>query len=108
MSESKSVGSRTASQSPAGDTAAACPVQMMRCSEFVGVPGSGAVGAQPFRVAVAPAAALAMDFHAHLNMDEVGGLLGGSYDAATATLRCAPRASLREWNTAGRTKQPAL
>ena len=69
---------------------------MMRCSEFVGAPGSGSAGAQPFRVAVAPAAALAMDFHAHLNMDEVGGLLGGSYEEATATLRCAPCASLHE------------
>ena len=63
--------------------------QMMRCSEFVGVPGSGAGGSQPFRVVVAPAAAVAMDFHAHLNTDEVGGLLGGSYDEATATLRWA-------------------
>ena len=68
---------------------------MMRCSEFVGVPGSGAGGAQPFRVVIAPAAALVMDFHAHLNMEEVGGLLSGSYDEATATLRYAPCPVLR-------------
>ena len=61
---------------------------MMRCAEFVGVPGSGAGGSQPFRLLVAPAALVAMDFHAHLDANEVGGLLGGSFDEATATLRC--------------------
>ncbi len=80
----------------------------MRCIEFVGAPGSGSGGAQPFRVAVMPAATLAMDFHAHLNMDEVGGLLGGSYDEATATLRWAPCASLLVGTTVGGNKQPAL
>jgi len=63
-------------------------MQMMRCSEFVGAPGSGAGGSQPFRLEVAPAALVTMDFHAHLNSNEVGGLLGGSFDEATATLRC--------------------
>ncbi len=40
------------------------------------------------RVAAVPAALVTMDFHAHLNSNEVGGLLGGSFDEATATLRC--------------------
>ena len=41
---------------------------MMHCDEYQGAPGGGA-GAQPFRVQLAPAAAVIMDFHAHLNMN---------------------------------------
>ena len=61
---------------------------MMRCSDYVGAPGSGAGGAQPFRLLVTPAALVAMDFHAHLDSNEVGGLLGGSFNETAATLRC--------------------
>jgi len=46
-------------------------------------------GGQPFRVLVAPAAELMMDFHAHLSLSEVIGVLGGSWDADTRELRCA-------------------
>ncbi len=74
---------------------------MMRCSEFVGVPGSGGGGSQPFRLLVAPAALVAMDFHAHLNSNEVGGLLGGSFDEATATLRCGATAQQYATTTCG-------
>ena len=53
-------------------------------------------GGQPFRVLVAPAAELMMDFHAHLSLSEVIGVLGGSWDAAARELRCArARAPLR-------------
>lgn len=62
--------------------------QMVQCEEFAGAPGSGEPGAQPFRVLVAPAAELMMDFHAHLSLSEVIGLLGGSWDAAMRVLRC--------------------
>jgi len=46
-------------------------------------------GGQPFRVLVAPAAELMMDFHAHLSLSEVIGVLGGSWDADARELRCA-------------------
>ena len=62
--------------------------QMVQCEEYAGAPGSGAPGAQPFRVLVAPAAELMMDFHAHLSLSEVIGLLGGSWDADMRVLRC--------------------
>lgn len=62
---------------------------MMYCEEFQGVPGGGGFGSQPFRVLLAPAAAVAMDFHAHLNLNEVVGLLGGTYDAQGRVLTCA-------------------
>lgn len=54
---------------------------------YTGKPGSGAPGAQPFRVIVAPKAAIMMDFHAHLNMNEVIGVLGGSWDPETKVLK---------------------
>lgn len=60
----------------------------MPCEEFQGNPGSGCSGSQPFRVQLAPAAAVAMDFHAHLNMNEVVGLLGGRYDEESRVLTC--------------------
>ena len=72
----------------------ACAAQMMRCEEYPGRPGSGGLSAQPFRVGVAPAAAVAMDFHAHLNMNEVVGLLAGTYDAEAGLITCA---SLTPW-----------
>lgn len=62
-------------------------MQMVRCEEYHGAIGSGAPGAQPFSVTVAPAALLAMDFHAHLCDHEVIGMLGGTFDAATRSMR---------------------
>jgi hypothetical protein len=71
--------------------------QMVRCEEYRGAAGGGAQGAQPFSVSVTPAALLAMDFHAHLSDHEVIGMLGGTFDAATRSMRCAgpPRGILR-------------
>ncbi len=68
--------------------------QMVTCEEYAGAPGSGAPGAQPFRVLVAPAAELMMDFHAHLSLSEVIGVLGGSWDAEARVLRCAAATSV--------------
>lgn len=56
-------------------------LELLACRPFVGAPGSGAPGAQPFSVTLAPAAAAVMDAHAHLHSQEVIGLLGGSWCA---------------------------
>jgi hypothetical protein len=39
--------------------------------------GGGGKGTQPWRLTVTSAAALLMDFHAHLCRDEIIGFLGG-------------------------------
>ena len=65
-------------------------LQMVRCEEYRGAAGSGAQGAQPFSVSVTPAALLAMDFHAHLSDHEVIGMLGGTFDAVTRSMRWVP------------------
>ncbi|KAK9843826.1 hypothetical protein WJX81_007876 [Elliptochloris bilobata] len=70
--------------------------QMVPCEEYAGLPGSGAPGAQPFRVMVAPAAELMMDFHAHLSLSEVIGVLGGSWDAEESVLRVQRAFPVRE------------
>ncbi|KAJ2747627.1 hypothetical protein GGI20_000276 [Coemansia sp. BCRC 34301] len=62
------------------------PHQMVRCTAFQGQPLSGAPGSQPFRVVVHSNAQLQMDFHAHLMLAEVIGLLGGRWDAANRVL----------------------
>lgn len=64
-------------------------LQMVTCEEYRGPAGSAAPGAQPFSVAVARSALLAMDFHAHLSQHEVIGMLGGTFDAAARSMRCA-------------------
>ncbi|KAL3138447.1 hypothetical protein ABBQ32_006237 [Trebouxia sp. C0010 RCD-2024] len=51
--------------------------QMVEPEHYRGIPGSGAPDAQPFRIEVTPTAQVMMDFHAHLNMNEVIGLLAG-------------------------------
>lgn len=43
-------------------------------------------GGQPFAVRVSPAVEAVMDFHAHLCMNEVIGILAGTWDAATKTI----------------------
>ena len=45
-------------------------------------------GAQPYALLVSPAAEVVMDFHAHLHMNEVSGMLAGTFDPATRTIRC--------------------
>ncbi|KAJ2263258.1 hypothetical protein GGI01_000897 [Coemansia sp. RSA 376] len=62
------------------------PHQMVRCTPFQGQPLSGASGSQPFRLVVHTNAQLQMDFHAHLMLSEVIGLLGGRWDAASKVL----------------------
>ncbi|KAJ2386577.1 hypothetical protein GGI05_004344, partial [Coemansia sp. RSA 2603] len=57
------------------------PHQMVRCTPFQGLPLSGAAGCQPFRLVVHTNAQLQMDFHAHLMLSEVIGLLGGLWDS---------------------------
>ncbi|KAJ2827591.1 hypothetical protein GGI24_002607 [Coemansia furcata] len=61
------------------------PHQMVRCTPFQGQPLSGVSGSQPFRLVVHTNAQLQMDFHAHLMLSEVIGLLGAleSEDAHT-------------------------
>jgi len=49
--------------------------------------GSGAAGAQPFKLIVAPSALLIMDLHAHLCTNEVIGYLGGAWDPDSRTIR---------------------
>ncbi|KAJ1665903.1 hypothetical protein IW140_002829 [Coemansia sp. RSA 1813] len=57
------------------------PHQMVRCTPFPGQPLSSAPGCQPFRVIAHTNAQVQMDFHAHLMLSEVIGLLGGVWDA---------------------------
>ncbi|KAJ1994378.1 hypothetical protein GGI25_003777 [Coemansia spiralis] len=57
------------------------PHQMVRCTPFTGSPLSDIPGSQPFRVVVHTNAQMQMDFHAHLMLSEVIGLLGGLWDA---------------------------
>ncbi|KAJ2786711.1 hypothetical protein GGI15_001289 [Coemansia interrupta] len=56
------------------------PHQMVRCTPFQGLPLSGTAGCQPFKLVVHTNAQLQMDFHAHLMLSEVIGLLGGMWD----------------------------
>ncbi|KAJ2004768.1 hypothetical protein H4R26_002328 [Coemansia thaxteri] len=65
------------------------PHQMVRCTPFQGQPLSGAAGSQPFRLVVHTNAQLQMDFHSHLMLSEVIGLLGGQWDAANKVLTVA-------------------
>ena len=60
--------------------------QMVPCTAYRGSPGGPS--AQPFRVAVHPHAQLVMDFHSHLSVTEVIGVLGGAWDADSRMLRC--------------------
>ncbi|KAJ1894559.1 hypothetical protein LPJ66_005118 [Kickxella alabastrina] len=62
------------------------PHQMVRCTPFLGQPLSGATGSQPFKLVVHTNAQLQMDFHAHLMLSEVIGLLGGIWDAGKKVL----------------------
>ncbi|KAJ1959615.1 hypothetical protein GGI12_004249 [Dipsacomyces acuminosporus] len=62
------------------------PHQMVRCTPFPGQPLSGVAGCQPFRLVVHTNAQLQMDFHAHLMVSEVIGLLGGRWDAEAKVL----------------------
>ncbi|KAJ2078365.1 hypothetical protein H4R24_004535, partial [Coemansia sp. RSA 988] len=62
------------------------PHQMVRCTPFAAPPLSNLAGSQPFKLVVHTNAQLAMDFHAHLMLSEVIGLLGGCWDARTREL----------------------
>ncbi|KAA6422754.1 MAG: hypothetical protein FRX49_07289 [Trebouxia sp. A1-2] len=60
---------------------------MVEPEHYRGIPGSGAAEAQPFRIEVTPCAQVVMDFHAHLNMNEVIGLLAGECDEDRRLIR---------------------
>ncbi|KAJ2162168.1 hypothetical protein GGF46_000910 [Coemansia sp. RSA 552] len=62
------------------------PHQMVRCTPFAGQPLSNVAGCQPFRLVVHTNAQLEMDFHAHLMLSEVIGLLGGCWDPSARVL----------------------
>ncbi|KXZ47722.1 hypothetical protein GPECTOR_33g604 [Gonium pectorale] len=62
------------------------PLAQVACGAYSGVAGSGEPGAQPFRLEVSEMVVIVLDFHAHCCSAEVGGLLGGTYSAATRTL----------------------
>ncbi|KAJ1723423.1 hypothetical protein LPJ53_002233 [Coemansia erecta] len=62
------------------------PHQMVRCTPFQGLPLSGTAGCQPFKLIVHTNAQLQMDFHAHLMLSEVIGLLGGMWDTEAKVL----------------------
>ncbi|KAK9830977.1 hypothetical protein WJX81_004646 [Elliptochloris bilobata] len=64
-------------------------LELLKCADFVGPPGSGAPLAQPFSVSVAQEVLLLMDLHAHLSSAEIIGLLGGSWDASTRSIQVA-------------------
>ena len=57
------------------------------CLAFQGRPGSRAEGSQPFQLAVAAGAMVALDFHSHLSAHSVCGLLAGIWDGADQVIR---------------------
>lgn len=61
---------------------------MVACEEY-GKGEVGGAGCQPFTVSVAHPALALMDFHAHLCDHEIIGLLAGTFDAATRSMRFA-------------------
>ncbi|RCH95701.1 hypothetical protein CU098_000577, partial [Rhizopus stolonifer] len=62
------------------------PLTMIKCEPFTGKPGTGALGSQPFELAVESNVLLAMDFHAHLMTTEIIGFLAGDWDKDTKQL----------------------
>ncbi|KAK9809210.1 hypothetical protein WJX72_011487 [[Myrmecia] bisecta] len=75
------------------------PHQMVQPDKYSGTPGSGAAGAQPFRIEVSPAAQLMMDFHAHLNLNEIIGILGGTWHEEERVIRVHRAFPVRELQT---------
>ena len=69
-------------------------LQMVECERY-------RVGSQPWRLELASAAALVMDFHAHLCTDEIIGFLGGTYDASARVLRVARALPARRLHLGG-------
>lgn len=74
----------TAARSAVGGTTES--LELVRCLDFVGPPGSGAPLAQPFSLEVHPSAMVMMDFHAHLSSVEIIGLLGGRWHSDSKRL----------------------
>lgn len=54
--------------------------RMIPCEKYMGVPGSGVLGSQPFKIKVNRRAILMMDLHAHLLSTEVIGFLAGTWN----------------------------
>jgi proteasome lid subunit RPN8/RPN11 len=79
---------------PRRAAAAAAASRLGATSESLALTEPGAFAAagalaQPFAVALAPQALLVADFHAHLSLCEVAGLLGGAFDPAARALTIA-------------------
>ena len=75
-------------------------LQMVECERYR-EGRAGDAGAQPWRLELASAAALVMDFHAHLCTDEIIGFLGGTYDANARILRVARALPARRLHLGG-------
>ncbi|KAK9818670.1 hypothetical protein WJX74_002471 [Apatococcus lobatus] len=74
--------------------------QMVPCQQYGDAPpGSQEEGAQPFKLEVSPTALLVMDYHAHLNMNEIIGFLGGSYDEERRVMRVLKAYPVKELQT---------
>lgn len=52
---------------------------MIPCERYVGEPGSGIAGAQPFKISMHKTALVMMDLHSHLMSTEVIGFLAGTW-----------------------------
>ncbi|KAJ3323121.1 hypothetical protein HDV06_002133 [Boothiomyces sp. JEL0866] len=59
---------------------------MIPCERYIGEPGSGMVGAQPFKIKMHKSALIMMDLHAHLMSTEVIGFLAGKWHGEVNTL----------------------
>ncbi|KAJ3260652.1 hypothetical protein HK103_000262 [Boothiomyces macroporosus] len=59
---------------------------MIPCERYVGEPGSGIAGAQPFKISMHKTALVMMDLHSHLMSTEVIGFLAGTWHGEMNTL----------------------
>ena len=53
---------------------------MIPCERYIGKPGSGVLGSQPFKIHIHRRALVMMDLHAHLMATEVIGFLAGTWN----------------------------
>eukprot|EP00884_Botryococcus_braunii_P019406 jgi/Botrbrau1/6149/Bobra.331_2s0039.1 len=72
---------------------------MVTCQQYEGVPGSGSRLAQPFEIRVSTAALLMMDFHSHLSLNEVIGILKGTWDPEQRLITVVGAIPVRELGT---------
>ena len=69
-------------------------MQLEAYAHKAGTPGGGDV--QPFAIVVHPRVLAAIDVHAHLCMDEVIGIFGGTYDAAIQRMNISAAIAVKE------------